>query len=364
MMKEDSEMNRIKKLFTQTILTVVIFLLFCTGMSYTADTEQISIYINHQKLELQTDVIDQNGRIMVPLREVFQAMGSEVEWNNAAKTMTARKDGRSIILLANRNLITIVHDGMPGKITFSLDAAPILHHNQMFVSLGTVAEAFDAHVESIGPGQEIHITLPPEKGYTEFPNITDFGYIYSISAEKEKINLPTADTFFVTYKYNSDSISKDMIDEYCKKLMEAGLWETQGHVDGLDGNRAFYSPETKVYVMVTYANDHAFVSIGSKISPDELAIRKILLVLEAKGVPNYERMSGQIAYQQACTNSSITSQYTLNTKNLLAYESQLLSNGFATNKMDEMIFSKDEVKVEIIYSDQHTVSIRITTENN
>lgn len=353
-----------KKIRAWVLLMITIFVLICIGVSYTADAEGIELYINHQNLSTKTEVIDKNGWIMVPLRDVIESIGGNVEWDHTTKTAIVHRDEKSIHFSIDKTIAVISHNGIPGEITIPLDTPPILHRSQTYVSIETIAEAFEAHIESIGPGKEVQITLPPAKGYVEFPNITDFGQVYNITAEKEKINLATADTFFVTYKYNDPSLTKEKITDYCKGLMAAGFWETPGHSDELRDVRAFYSAKTKVHVMVTYANNNVFVSIGSKITPDELAVRKILLALEAKGAPNYERMSGQTAYNQDCTKTSITSQYTFNAKNILEYKHQLLKSGFVSSESDDLTFVKDDVTVELVHPDTHAISIQISIESD
>jgi hypothetical protein len=93
--------------------------------------------------ELSFDVSPQNvnGRTMVPMRTIFEAMGADVEWDGQTQTVTSVKDGAEIILTAGS--VTAFKNGRP----FSLDAAPFVMSGRTFVPLRAVAESFEAQVD-------------------------------------------------------------------------------------------------------------------------------------------------------------------------------------------------------------------------
>lgn len=73
-------------------------------LTQTAPTQTVQ---NNQKSNLKLTIdgvpvktdsapVNVNGRILVPMRAMFEAMGATVQWNPATQTATATKDGTTI----------------------------------------------------------------------------------------------------------------------------------------------------------------------------------------------------------------------------------------------------------------------------
>lgn len=56
----------------------------------------VNVTINGKSLESDTPAQIVDGRTMVPLRAIFEALGAEIEWSAKDKTVTAEKDGTVI----------------------------------------------------------------------------------------------------------------------------------------------------------------------------------------------------------------------------------------------------------------------------
>lgn len=68
----------IKKAFF--ILPILAALTFISSAScFSADT--IQIFLNDTPLAFESEPILKNGRILVPLREIFQPLGFQVQWD-------------------------------------------------------------------------------------------------------------------------------------------------------------------------------------------------------------------------------------------------------------------------------------------
>ena len=92
------------------------------------------------------------GRTFVPFRPLFEALGSEVEYDLVHKTVKATK---------NNNLIELtIGDTLARKngAEITMEAAPILLNKTTYVPLRFVAESLEAEVNYDGPGGVITIT--------------------------------------------------------------------------------------------------------------------------------------------------------------------------------------------------------------
>lgn len=63
-----------------------------------------SVVLDGQKLSFDVPPTIENGRTLVPMRAIFEALGAKVEWNQDYHTATATKTGNRIILTINKNI--------------------------------------------------------------------------------------------------------------------------------------------------------------------------------------------------------------------------------------------------------------------
>ncbi|MFZ5827942.1 MAG: copper amine oxidase N-terminal domain-containing protein [Bacillota bacterium] len=82
-----------------------------------------------------------NGRTVVPLRAIFEALGSEIKWNPDTYTVTATKGAKIVILTVGK--VGAYVDGKP----VSLAVPPVLIDSRTFVPLRFIAEALGAEVK-------------------------------------------------------------------------------------------------------------------------------------------------------------------------------------------------------------------------
>ena len=64
----------------------------------TTPNERITVLVNGNVLIFDQQPIIENGRTMVPLRVIFEALGAVVKWEESTQTVTAIKDNLTITL--------------------------------------------------------------------------------------------------------------------------------------------------------------------------------------------------------------------------------------------------------------------------
>ncbi len=105
---------------------------------------QIPIYINGERLYFELSevapLID-NGRILVPVRKIFEQLGAEITWDNATRTITATK-GKSTVQMKIGSKSAKAN----GK-NVTLDAPPRIEDGRTIVPLRFVSQAFGGKVE-------------------------------------------------------------------------------------------------------------------------------------------------------------------------------------------------------------------------
>ena len=128
-------------------------LLATLGAGHIAHAD-IAVNLNGQPLATSTAPVQMNGRTLVPLRDIFEALGATVDWNPAAQTILARQGGTVIGLAINNRTASVNGQAV------TLDQAATLINGRTFVPLRFVAEATGASVNWSGPTQTVSIRTP------------------------------------------------------------------------------------------------------------------------------------------------------------------------------------------------------------
>lgn len=120
--------------------------------------------------------LDGNGRVLVPVRVVSEALGANVEWNGSTKTATMTKDEVVAKLTIGSQLIE-----QNGK-EVAMDTAAVLKEGRTFVPVRYVAEAFGATVGWDKGSNTVNITLALADNNSKDDYIDKGGYLVKIKS--------------------------------------------------------------------------------------------------------------------------------------------------------------------------------------
>lgn len=142
------------------VLSVVGGLSFAMAESTTQTT--IIMTIDSPTMQVNGEIIsiDENGtapvivdgRTMVPIRAVAEALGGEVSWDAAARTVTVTKDSDVISLTIDSNLAEVNSQSV------ELDTPPIIVNKRTLLPLRFVSENLGAEVVWNAENRQITIT--------------------------------------------------------------------------------------------------------------------------------------------------------------------------------------------------------------
>lgn len=144
-----------KKIF----ISLIVLLTFCT-VSY-AETPP-TIYINGKQLYCDSSPIVIEGRTLVPVRAIFEALGQEVKWNDSDQSITCG----DIWLQINNNK-AIFWDKI-----ITLDVAPKIISNKTYVPLRFVGESLGKDVVWNGDLNRIDINDVLKQNINQQQNIS------------------------------------------------------------------------------------------------------------------------------------------------------------------------------------------------
>lgn len=117
-----------------------------------AETEKgVHLSLNGESVRLSTLPRLTQNTLMVPLRELSEALGVTVQWNESERTAIASKGERNIKLSLDSK------QAYRGSTPVTLDAAPVSEHGYMLVPLRFFSESFDFNVYWDGANQSVDI---------------------------------------------------------------------------------------------------------------------------------------------------------------------------------------------------------------
>jgi hypothetical protein len=116
--------------------------------------ETVNIVLNGNILKSDVSPQVVNGRTLVPVRVISEALGMNVNWNNDSQTVMITKDQTHIQLMIN-NSRAIVNDKM-----VTLDQPPIVINGRTLVPLRFISESLGSNVGWEPLSQTILITSP------------------------------------------------------------------------------------------------------------------------------------------------------------------------------------------------------------
>ncbi|MEQ8235524.1 MAG: stalk domain-containing protein, partial [Syntrophomonadaceae bacterium] len=112
------------------------------------------IILDGQELHFDVPPLVQDGRILVPLAAIFQAMGATLSWDAASATVTATREGTTVVVAIGSASPTV-----NGKI-WTLDAATASFKDRTFAPLRFVGEALGGIVSWDAATNTANLTSP------------------------------------------------------------------------------------------------------------------------------------------------------------------------------------------------------------
>lgn len=160
-------------------LVVALFINSFQGKVYAQQDiseTNINILINKDSLKPNKTPIIKNGRILVPLRSIFEAMGIAVEWDEINKTVTSVKEDTIVKIQINSDIAFINEEPI------QIDQPAIIYKNSTYVPLRFVGESFGGNVV----WNEDTRTAVIDTHFVVSPHIVEYNHM-NIYVDKKKI---------------------------------------------------------------------------------------------------------------------------------------------------------------------------------
>lgn len=286
------------KKFINLFLAVTMILTMFSMPVFAEDN--ITIYVNEQMLQCDVAPYIENGRTMVPMRKIFEALDAKVDWDGTTQTITATKDNTIITLQINNS--TMYNNG----IAETLDVAPVIVNSSTFVPIRVVSQSLNASVEwndffstvyinSLNAFQRdtdwanVYMAVQPA-GYTMYENISKdampksiiciAGQVTDVMAKENEAYLVIENAFSLKKeKIIIDfGLSNDLSLEEINKKFKNKKIILIGQYLGLENNLATIMPAEEISILITqngvlqdieyYYTENYFEETYAVCSPD------------------------------------------------------------------------------------------------
>lgn len=179
------------------LATIVALLVAATPVSA---HPLIQVFVDAQAVSFDQAPVIIDDRTLVPMRAIFEALGSEVTWVEESQTVISTK-GEDILVL------TIGETGLykNGQLVYTMDVPARILGDRTMVPVRAIAESFDAEVQWDPVSYQIRIVAEEES--------TQNGYSTTVTAEDGTtvlsftMNIPRSDS------EKADEIEKALVGE-------------------------------------------------------------------------------------------------------------------------------------------------------
>ncbi|GMX64243.1 beta-propeller domain-containing protein [Paenibacillus elgii] len=298
-----------RTLFASMLALTLLTSVSPAPLSVAADTGQalIALTLNGQPVSLSVQPRLIGNTLMVPLRELSDALGVKVQWDEAERSATATKADRSIKLRLDSK------EAFRGSEAVTLDEAPTLDNGNILVPLRFFSESFDFNVYWDGPNKRVTIADADKS----LPTVGSRERMEALLKESAAVhgsgpNMILRDDNTIAVTEKSSAAAPQAAGSAAKQNSDAAAPTysvTNVQVQGVDEADVIKTDGTYIYqvnrdrVLVTKASPAESMSVVSTVYwadpnfyPQELYVdNNYLVVVGNTSYPTYEK-PGQVPY--------------------------------------------------------------------
>ncbi len=153
------------KKISKTLITILIILISTTALALAE--EPIKVSVNGEIISFDTPPVVKEGRTLVPVRKIFEALDVTVRWDDTTKTVFGFIENTMISLPLNSNTATIQTDETNIN-SINLDVPAQIIQSRTYVPIRFIGEAAGAEVKWDGETKTVVITKEINKNIQRF----------------------------------------------------------------------------------------------------------------------------------------------------------------------------------------------------
>ena len=134
--------------------------LIAAGTSSVFAEDDITVKLDGKNIDFDVAPIIESDRTLVPLRAIFEALGAQVDWDDATKTIiSAKGDVNCVLQIGNENMfVSTTTDAKTETVVKTLDVPAKIVGDRTLIPLRAVSEAYSCSVGWDGDTRTVTIT--------------------------------------------------------------------------------------------------------------------------------------------------------------------------------------------------------------
>ncbi len=224
---------------------------------------EMQLILDGQNITSIAEPIIQNDRTLVPIRFIAEQLGAQVNWDGVNKTVTIEKDGSSVLLRINSQLVLYQNNE---KIYNLCDVPPRIINERTYVPLRLVSNALGIGIDWDGASNTVYIDSSKKADITPFfdVKISSLKSGQAITGKNDlQIELPNTEiknAFEIKYLLLDPNTAKGTVVARGSQLNAKYIWTPNLNESGervlvaaiYDSNGRFLAGDSiQVYVGVT-----------------------------------------------------------------------------------------------------------------
>lgn len=245
---------------------MLIFILFSVlsnaNVLGSQSDDSIKVFIDEKQISFDVEPMVVNGRTIVPLRAIFEALGAEVNWDDKTKMVLARHESDIIIIKVGSNIAYLNFE------VIQLDVPAVIYEGRTLVPLRFISESFGYDVQWNASSRTVSINSrdsTPIVGPTPTPKTVPTSKILITSRivpTPKPVSTPTP-TAVVTPKSTPISIKAEDFNGNIERLMGVSVSDITrifGQPSRIDLSRYgfdwyIYNKDYTKYIQIGIRND-------------------------------------------------------------------------------------------------------------
>lgn len=165
-----------KKILFAIITIALSFSLYTTALA----DDNIKVILNGEYVQFDAEPFIEDGRTLVPIRAITEAMGCNVEWDSSTQTANiANRENSVSIKIGNINIEKTSFTTQKTEI-LTIDVPAKIYQDRTYIPLRAVSEAFGADIDWDGNLRLITIEYLITTGSDEVITFSDKAFEYSV----------------------------------------------------------------------------------------------------------------------------------------------------------------------------------------
>lgn len=200
-------------------LTLLVFLILMPSYNVAAEVTlaDITVYMDQKKIQFNDTMgrpfIDKASRTQMPFRQILEAFGATVTWDDTTKTAIAVKKGIEVrVPIGERYIIRNTE-------VMLMDTASVLVNGRSYIPLRAVMEAFGSKVYWNAASKRIDIVSPkPSVSFNRLPDVYDLRSQNRLTEVRNQAHIGAC-WAFATLGALESCLSKDVLYDFSEDHM-------------------------------------------------------------------------------------------------------------------------------------------------